>query len=145
MVTAKEKETETAVASGGGLPGDADYVPDLYRDLNFEPAFEDSGDQIDWEQHGSKTPFFGMYTGYQVKIAESKATKQDEEVKLLLFIDANGERCCTFANWALTEAFGPVGEDKIKPNSKVKIIHHGLTELDGGSQTFNRMSVYVAA
>lgn len=131
MPTAKPKDDETVTA---GFPGDDGYQESDWDSYAEESVYEDSGYKIDWPSLPNGI-FLGTYKGTELKTAEGLDGTTRDDVALLLFTDRDGEACCTFSNYALSQAM-----EKVQPGDRIKITWHGKTDI-GNSQTMNRISV----
>lgn len=129
--------TKQEVATAG-FPGDPGYEDSEWAKLDFKAVVEDSGRKIDWEK---ESPFFGTYRGFEMKKGSNLVTGEIEEVPLLLFDSKDGERVCSFPNYALSQA---LNSEALTPGVKVKIEHMGMQDI-GNGKSVGRMNISVAS
>lgn len=127
---------------GTGFPGDADYShnSDWLGD-DFEVAYQDSGDKIDFEKLPDST-FEGQYLGYEIKSDVDGLNGEKKDVTLYRFVGRDGKRYCAFGNYAIEQALAE-NKDKYK-DRKIRMVFRGKTDI-GNSQTMNRIDVFVSA
>lgn len=121
-------------------PGDDSMfqADEEWEEPEYETAVEDEGYRIELSGTEDKPETFeGTFIGVDVKTV----TQDDgsiEPVTLLLFKDKRGHRCNMWENHRLGEA----RSKGMVPGKKVKIVHSGKKNLDGG-RSLNSISVYV--
>lgn len=133
------KEMSSADMANAGFPGDPNYNADDWLGSDYEAAYEDSGQQIDFNALPDGK-FYGLYLGLEVKKDVQGLDGNLHDVNLLKFADRNGERFCVFGNYAIEQA---VQSGKLVEGKKVMLVHHGKIEINGGQQSMNRIDVYV--